>query len=200
MTQQVLDFLCAGVDEAGRGPLCAEVVAACVVLDPRRPINGLDDSKKLSARRREVLRLEIEAHALSWAIGIATVEEIDALNILQATLLAMQRAVDGIDPQLDVVKVLVDGNRAPRLRWPAEAVIGGDALWAPISAASILAKQHRDRLMIDHDKAHPGYGFAEHKGYGTAAHREAIARLGPSPIHRRSFEPVKSWLSAQKWS
>ena len=180
--------LLAGVDEAGRGPLAGPVVAAAVILDPRRPIAGLADSKKLGAARRERLFDEIRAKALCCAIAHATVAEIDALNILQATLLAMQRAVTGL--RLLPAKVLVDGNRLPRLAMRAEAVVGGDALVPSISAASILAKVHRDRWCAEIDAHWPQYGFAAHKGYGTAAHLAALREHGACEHHRRSFAPV----------
>lgn len=183
----------AGVDEAGRGPLAGDVVAAAVILDPGRPIPGLDDSKKLSAARREVLFDAICGRSLAWAVGRATVAEIDHLNILQATLLAMTRAVEGLSPAPDFA--LVDGNRLPRWSLAARAVVGGDALVPAIGAASILAKVTRDRDMAALAEAYPGYGFAAHKGYPTRAHREALARLGPCPAHRRSFRPVRECLT-----
>ena len=183
----------AGVDEAGRGPLAGPVVAAAVILDPARPIPGLDDSKRLSPRCREALDAEIRAHAAGWAIARVDVEVIDAINILEATMQAMSEAVARLDPAPE--QVLVDGNRCPALPCPARAVVGGDAGVAAISAASILAKVARDREMVEVDFRYPGYGFARHKGYGTRAHREALLRLGPSPIHRRSFAPVKSMLA-----
>lgn len=175
-----------GVDEAGRGPLAGPVVAAAVVLC-EGGIIGLDDSKKLSASRRKALEAQIKARC-RWAVGIADVAEIDRINILQATLLAMTRAVDalGCEPE----RVLVDGNRLPKWRYSAEAVVGGDALHPCISAASIIAKEHRDRLMRSYDAIHPGYGWASNKGYGSASHLEALRRLGPTPLHRRSFAPV----------
>jgi ribonuclease HII len=181
----------AGVDEAGRGPLAGPVVAAAVVLCDGG-ILGLDDSKKLSAKRRDVLEIEIKSRC-KWAIGIASVEEIDAINILQATMLAMSRAVDALvlRPQL----VLVDGNRLPIWRYHAEAVIGGDAIHPCISAASIIAKVHRDRLMVAADAEYPGYGWASNKGYGSAVHMAALEKLGPTPLHRRSFAPVAAMLS-----
>lgn len=182
------DGLLAGVDEAGRGPLAGPVVAAAVMLDPRQPIDGLADSKKLSARRREALFAEICAKALCCSVAHASVQEIDQLNILQATLLAMQRAVAGL--RLPPARVLVDGNRLPRLPMLAEAVVGGDATVPAISAASILAKVHRDRWCQQADADWPQYGFAAHKGYGTAAHLQALRQHGPSPWHRRSFAPV----------
>jgi ribonuclease HII len=181
--------LVAGVDEAGRGPLAGPVVAAAVILDARRPIRGLADSKVLTARRRERLFDEIRASALCVAVGQAGVDEIDTLNILQATLLAMQRAVAGL--RLVPARVLVDGNRLPALAVPAHAVVGGDASVAAICAASIVAKVTRDRLCAELDAAHPGYGFAEHKGYATAAHLDALRRHGPCAAHRRSFAPVR---------
>ncbi len=180
--------LVAGVDEAGRGPLAGPVVAAAVILDDLRPIKGLADSKKLTARTRERLYDEIRAYALCCSIGEASVEEIDRLNILQATLLAMQRAVAGL--RLKPVKVLVDGNRLPVLDVMAEAIVQGDAKVQAISAASILAKVHRDRWCEEIDLQYPHYGFAAHKGYGTAVHLQALREHGPTPWHRRSFSPV----------
>jgi ribonuclease HII len=180
--------LLAGVDEAGRGPLAGPVVAAAVILDELNPIEGLADSKKLTAARRERLYDEIRAKALCCAIAQASVEEIDALNILQATLLAMRRAVEGL--RLKPSKVLVDGNQLPRLSVLAEAVVRGDALVPAISAASILAKVHRDRWCLDYDREFPQYGFAAHKGYGTAVHLAALRAHGACPQHRRSFAPV----------
>ena len=177
--------LVAGVDEAGRGPLAGPVVAAAVILDDLHPIAGLADSKKLTAARREALFDEIRARALCFSIAEASVEEIDRLNILQATLLAMRRAVLGL--RLKPKMVLVDGNRLPTLDIPAEAIVKGDALVPAISAASILAKVMRDRMMRAYAEEYPEYGFDKHKGYGTAAHTEAILRYGPCPLHRRSF-------------
>ena len=178
----------AGVDEAGRGPLAGPVVAAAVILDPFNPIAGLADSKKLTALRREKLYDEIYAKALCCSIALATVEEIDRLNILQATLLAMKRAVEGL--RLKPHKVLVDGNQLPRLLMLAEAIVKGDALVPAISAASILAKVYRDRWCCDYDLQYPQYGFSGHKGYGTAAHLAALRQHGACPQHRRSFAPV----------
>jgi len=197
--QQVLDLgedrvIVAGVDEAGRGPLAGPVVAAAVVLAPGRPIEGLADSKKLSPSRREALARIIREQAAAWALGRAEVEEIDRLNVLQAAMLAMKRAVEALDPRPE--RVLVDGNRLPELAMPAEAIVGGDARVAAISAASILAKVARDREMIALDARYPGYGFARHKGYGTREHLEALKRLGPSPVHRRSFAPVRELIGA----
>jgi ribonuclease HII len=184
--------LIAGVDEAGRGPLAGPVVAAAVILDPRNPIEGLADSKKLSANQRERLFDLICARALCCAVGSASVEEIDAINILQATMLAMRRAVQGL--RLTPAKVLVDGNRIPVLNVRAEAIVGGDALVAEISAASIIAKVHRDRWCAQLDAQYPDYGFARHKGYGTAEHLAALRRLGACPEHRRTFAPVTEVL------
>lgn len=183
----------AGADEAGRGPLAGAVYAAAVILDPARPIEGLNDSKKLTARRREVLFDAIQAQALAWCIASASVEEIDRLNILQASMLAMQRAVAGLAhaPTL----VLVDGNRAPDFPCPARAIVGGDALEPAISAASILAKVARDRSMLELHALYPQYGFDKHKGYPTAEHLTALAEHGPCPEHRLSFAPVKRLLS-----
>ena len=180
--------LVAGVDEAGRGPLAGPVVAAAVILDERQPIVGLADSKKLSAARREALYDEIRAKALCCCVAQASVEEIDRLNILQATLLAMQRAVAGL--RLKPGLVLVDGNRLPLLEMRAEAIVKGDAKVAAISAASILAKVTRDRGLFQLDQQYPQYGFARHKGYGTAEHLQALRLHGPCPEHRSSFAPV----------
>jgi ribonuclease HII len=178
-----------GVDEVGRGPLAGPVVTAAVILDPARPIVGLNDSKKLSELRRESLAEEIVEKALAWSIGRAEVEEIDAINILQATMLAMRRAVASLPIRADYV--LIDGNRVPPgLNCPAEAVVKGDSRVAVISAASILAKVTRDREMVALDLQYPGYGLAQHKGYPTRAHVIALTELGVTPIHRRSFRPV----------
>lgn len=187
-------ILIAGVDEAGRGPLAGPVSAAAVILDPSRPIVGIDDSKKLSASRRASLDREIRARALAWAVAWATVEEIDRINILQASLLAMQRAVAAlaIRPQ----RILVDGNRCPAFGLEAQAVIGGDGLIPAIGAASILAKVARDRVMEQMDLDFPGYGFARHKGYPTRVHLAALRTLGACPHHRRSFGPVRAWLES----
>ncbi len=186
--------LIAGVDEAGRGPLSGPVVAAAVILDDLKPIKGLADSKQLTAKRREKLYDEIRAKALCCSIAEASVEEIDRLNILNATLLAMQRAVAGL--RLKPNKVLVDGNRLPPLDVLAEAIVSGDALVPAISAASILAKVSRDRQLEALDQRHPAYGFAKHKGYGTAQHLQALQQFGPLPEHRRSFAPVARALAA----
>jgi ribonuclease HII len=179
-----------GIDEAGRGPLAGPVVAAAVILDPARRIDGLRDSKALSAGRREELAQTIRERAVAFAVAQASVEEIDALNILQATLLAMRRAADAL--QVAAEYALVDGNRMPRLAIPGRAIVAGDALEPAISAASILAKTARDAMMRDFDAQHPGYGFARHMGYGTAEHLECLHRLGPCLLHRRSFAPVRS--------
>lgn len=187
--------LVAGVDEVGRGPLCGAVVAAAVILDPARPIEGLADSKKLSESRRDQLYDLICERALAWSIGRAEVDEIDRLNILHATMLAMQRAVAGLSPAPG--HALIDGNRCPQLPCSAEAVVKGDSKVAAISAASIIAKVTRDREMAELDRLYPGYGLAVHKGYPTPAHLEALARLGVSPIHRRSFGPVRRILEGQ---
>ena len=184
-------MLC-GVDEAGRGPLAGPVVAAAVILDPARPIAGLDDSKKLSARRREALAAEIRGTALAWAVAQASVEEIDRINILQASLLAMQRAVSALDERhgLPPERVLIDGNRSPTLPYPVEAVIGGDGRIAAIAAASILAKTVRDAGMIELHAIYPQYAFDRHMGYPTAQHLAALRAFGATPEHRRSFAPV----------
>ncbi len=181
-------ILIAGVDEAGRGPLAGPVVAAAVILDPARPIAGLADSKVLSEARREELANRIFKQSLAVGIGLAEAEEIDRINILQATFQAMRRAVDQLDPK--PVLVRVDGNRLPQLEQAARAIVGGDASDRAISAASIIAKTHRDALMRQLDLSYPGYGFARHKGYPTAAHLSALERLGPCPAHRQSFRPV----------
>lgn len=184
----------AGVDEAGRGPLVGTVVAAAVILDPNNPIAGLNDSKKLTEKKREKLFIEIQEKALAWAIAEASPAEIDELNILQASLLAMRRAVEALQVQPD--QVLVDGNKIPQgLLMPCEAVVGGDALHAEISAASILAKVTRDRQMLELDQKFPQFGFAKHKGYPTKAHFEAIALHGVTAEHRRSFGPVRKALA-----
>ncbi len=182
----------AGVDEVGRGPLAGDVVAAAVILDPQRPVSGLRDSKKLSEAKREALAEEIRERALSWSVARATVAEIDTLNILQASLLAMHRAVEGLSLQPGYV--LVDGNRLPRWNYPSEPVVKGDDRVPAIAAASILAKVQRDREMVALEAEFPGYGFAAHKGYPTAAHLEALRKLGVCPVHRRSFKPVRELL------
>ncbi len=190
--------LLAGVDEAGRGPLAGPVVAAAVILDATRPIVGLRDSKKLSAARRTALAAEIRECALGWAIAEASAAEIDTLNILQATLLAMQRALQQLSPK--PLHIIIDGNKAPQLTDLAanclvETLVRADDLVPAVSAASILAKTWRDALMSELDRDYPGYGLAQHQGYPTAAHLASLARLGPTPIHRRSFAPVRSCLN-----
>ncbi len=184
-----------GVDEVGRGPLAGPVVAAAVILDPRRPIPGLDDSKKLTEKRREALYDEILEKALAWSLGRAEVEEIDRINILRASLLAMKRAVAGL--AVTPGHALVDGNRLPELPCSAEAIVGGDGSVACISAASIIAKVSRDREMVALDARYPGYGLARHKGYPTRAHMEALGTLGVTEIHRRSFAPVRRLLETR---
>ncbi len=198
--QQNFDFssssqLVAGVDEVGRGPLAGPVVTAAVILDPANPIEGLADSKAMSEKRRERLFDEIKQKALAWAIGRCEVEEIDEFNILQATMTAMQRAVAGLSPQPQ--HAMIDGNRCPELPCSCEFVIKGDSKVAAISAASILAKVTRDREMVELDKQYPGYGLAGHKGYPTKAHVEALRELGVTPIHRRSFGPVRKVLEGE---
>lgn len=200
MTQMLMDWnlpegeeLIAGVDEVGRGPLCGAVVTAAVILDPLRPIDGLNDSKKLTEAHREALFPIIQERALAWAIGRAEVAEIDQLNILHATMLAMQRAVAGLTLRPD--RVLVDGNRCPVLPMPSEPVVGGDARVPAIAAASILAKVTRDREMQEMELLYPGYGIGKHKGYPTPAHLAALRQLGATPIHRRSFAPVREALA-----
>lgn len=190
------EFLIAGVDEAGRGPLAGPVIAAAVILDPRRPIAGLNDSKKLTEKRREKLFNEIRANALAWSVARATRDEIDKINILQASLLAMQRAVSNL--KIAPVKVLVDGNRSPMFACESEAIIGGDAIEPAISAASIVAKVLRDRLMVLLDKYYPQYGLAGHKGYPTASHVEALRQHGVTRIHRLSFGPVAAIKKASE--
>lgn len=182
----------AGTDEVGRGPLAGDVVAAAVILNPQKPIAGLADSKKLTEKRRNTLSEEIKQNALAWCIARASVEEIDRINILQASLLAMTRAVDGLSIPAEFV--LVDGNRLPKWSYASEAVVNGDARVECISAASIIAKVARDTEMQALDARYPEYGFAKHKGYPTKVHMEALQRHGPSAIHRRSFGPVKRLL------
>jgi ribonuclease HII len=184
--------LTAGIDEAGRGPLAGPVVVAAVILTPGKPISGLDDSKRLSAQRRETLFPLIKQHALAWAVVEIDVEEIDRLNILQATMAGMRRAVEALHPQPDLA--LVDGNRDPGLPCHTRTIIQGDRLEAAISAASILAKVHRDQLMIGLHEQYPQYGFERHKGYPTAEHLACLEHIGPCPQHRRSFAPVRRAL------
>ncbi len=189
--EPVIEFI-AGVDEVGRGPLAGPVVAAAVILHPQRPIEGLADSKKLSEKRREILALEIRERAFCWALGRAEPEEIDRINILQASLLAMQRAVAALTTQPTLA--LVDGNRAPQITCPVRTIVGGDASEPAISAASIIAKVSRDREMVELDGRYPGYGLAKHKGYPTKQHLQGLQLLGVTPIHRRTFAPVKRLL------
>jgi len=186
-------MLIAGVDEAGRGALCGSVFAAAVILDDKKPIAGLDDSKKLTALRRDTLYEQICTDALSFAIAYADVQEIDQINILQASMIAMQRAINNL--KIKAHKILVDGNKCPQVDVPCEAIIGGDAKVLAISAASILAKVARDREMIKLDKQYPNYGFAKHKGYGTKQHLQALQQFGASPIHRTSFAPIKNIIT-----
>lgn len=188
--------LIAGVDEVGRGPLVGAVVTAAVILDPNHPIQGLNDSKKLSEKKRLVLAEEIKKYALAWSLGRAEPEEIDRLNILNATMLAMQRAVKNL--KIPPHFVLVDGNRIPDLPMPAQAVIKGDSLVAEISAASILAKVTRDQEMCELDKKYPQYGFSQHKGYPTKLHLEKLSQFGILLEHRKSFAPVKKILAENK--
>ncbi len=189
---KIMQKIIAGIDEAGRGPLAGPVCAGCVILDPTKPIIGLKDSKQLSAKRRETLYEQIERDALCWSLGFASVAEIEQLNILQATLLAMKRAFDQLKIQPDLV--LVDGKDIPQIPGNVKAEIDGDNRIAEISAASIMAKVTRDRMMIELDYEYPQYGFAEHKGYGTKKHLEVLKKFGPSCHHRRSFAPVNVLL------
>lgn len=184
--------LVAGVDEVGRGPLAGPVMAAAVILDPNNPIEGLTDSKKLSEKKRQYLSNEIKNNALCWYIARSEPDEIDQFNILQASLLAMQRAVEGLSIQPQ--HCLIDGNKLPELKCSAEAIVKGDLIEPAISAASIIAKVARDLEMCEMDKIYPGYGFAQHKGYPTKSHREAIKVIGISKIHRKSFAPIRKQL------
>ncbi|MGJ8681750.1 ribonuclease HII [Paraglaciecola sp.] len=188
-----MNKILAGVDEVGRGPLVGDVVTAAVILDPNYQIAGLADSKKISEKKRNVLASEIKEHALAWSIGRASPQEIDKLNILHATMLAMTRAVDGLSIQPE--HVMVDGNRCPNWQYSSEAIIKGDGLIAEISAASIIAKVARDEEMVQLDKRHPEYGFAQHKGYPTKLHIAKLAELGPLAEYRMSFKPVQQSLS-----
>ena len=189
----VPEGLVCGIDEAGRGPLAGPVVAAAVILDPSRPIDGLNDSKKLSEKKRAALAVDIREKALAWCVAEASVEEIDTLNILHATMLAMTRAVAGL--QVSPERAMVDGNRCPKLAIPAEAVVKGDGKIASIAAASILAKTVRDTGMLELHRTYPQYGFDRHMGYPTAAHFAALEAHGASPVHRKSFGPVARQLS-----
>ncbi|MGR8997778.1 MAG: ribonuclease HII [Gammaproteobacteria bacterium] len=186
------NILVAGVDEAGRGPLAGPVVAAAVILDPLRPIDGLADSKILSEGKRNSLFKIIKENALSWSVAMSSVDEIDELNILQATLLAMQRAVNGLATQPD--EVLIDGNHLPRLSIPAQAIVKGDSRVKAISAASILAKVERDKIMLGYHIKYPDFSFHLHKGYGTRQHINEISQFGILPIHRKTFNPVKMMI------
>lgn len=188
-----MTILVCGVDEAGRGPLAGPVFAAAVILQDPPVIQGLADSKKLSAKRRDALAAEIKVRAECWAVASASVEEIDTLNILQASLLAMRRAVEALSMQPAAIQV--DGLHVPKVTMPAHAIVKGDATVPAISAASILAKVARDELLLDLHAAYPDYGFDRHKGYGTALHMAALRRLGPTPAHRRSFAPVRKALN-----
>ncbi len=201
-----MQLIC-GVDEAGRGPLAGAVYAAAVVLNPEKPIQGLADSKKLSEKKRDALALEIKAHALAWSIAYSTVEEIDEINILQASLLAMKRAIESIqanqsvqaslaDMQSIQLLVQVDGNQCPKVSLPCEAIVKGDSKVQAISAASILAKTARDAALYELDQQYPMYGFAQHKGYPTAAHMALLRQHGVSPVHRRSYAPVRALIQA----
>ncbi len=187
--------LTAGVDEAGRGPLAGPVIAAAVILDPTRDIKGIRDSKQLSSARREQLADDIRCHALAWSIARADVTEIDHLNILEATMLAMQRAVTSLS--IAPMRVLVDGNRCPALDYPVEAIVKGDQKVTAIAAASILAKVARDQEMVALDIQYPGYGLAQHKGYPTKSHLAALHERGVTPHHRRSYAPVKACLASR---
>jgi len=187
----IVEIIC-GIDEAGRGPLAGPVVAAAVILDKKRRINGLNDSKQLTEERRDILAARIKARAIAWGVGVATVEEIDTVNIRQANFLAMRRAFEQL--AVKPTHVLVDGNDPPPIHCKITCIIGGDAIETCISAASILAKTHRDAMMVELCAQYPGYGFSKHKGYSVAAHLEALRRLGPTPVHRRSFRPVREAL------
>lgn len=192
-----LNQLLCGVDEAGRGPLAGAVYAAAVILNPQRPIQGLTDSKKLTEKKRNALAIEIKQHAMAWAIASSSVEEIDTINILQASLLAMKRAVETMQAQFGITPdlVQVDGNKCPKINLPCEAIVKGDSKVQAISAASILAKTARDAELYELDKQYPMYGFAQHKGYPTAAHMVLLKQHGVSPVHRLSYAPVKKLLS-----
>lgn len=186
------NLLLAGVDEVGRGPLAGDVIAAAVILDPKVTILGLADSKKISEKKRQKLAIDIKDKSLCWSIARSTIEEIDLHNILEATMMAMKRAVDGL--KIIPEHVLVDGNRLPSWHYSSESIVNGDDNVSSISAASIIAKVYRDKEMCELDNLYPGYDFFSHKGYGTKKHLKAIKRLGPSAVHRKSFEPVKSMI------
>ncbi len=189
-------LLICGVDEAGRGPLAGAVYAAAVMLNPDRPIQGLADSKKLSEKRRDALAVEIKQHALAWAVASSSVEEIDRINILQASLLAMKRAIEAMQAQFNITPdlVQVDGNKSPQISLPCEAIVKGDSKVQAISAASILAKTARDAELYALDKQYPLYGFAQHKGYPTVSHMVLLQQHGVSPVHRKSYAPVRALL------
>jgi ribonuclease HII len=195
--------LICGVDEAGRGPLAGAVYAAAVILNPNHPIAGLADSKKITAKKRDALAIEIKQHALAWAIASSSVEEIDEINILQASLLAMKRAIETMQTEFSAalgahaILVQVDGNQCPKIGLPCEAIVKGDSKVQAISAASILAKTARDKALYELDKQYPMYGFAQHKGYPTATHITLLQQHGVSPVHRRSYAPVRKLLSEQ---
>ena len=185
--------LVAGVDEAGRGPLAGPVCAAAVILDPARPIEGLNDSKKLSAKQRDALEPLIKERALAWCVAWGSVEEIDEINILQSTMATMRRAVEGLSTKPD--SLIIDGTKVPQgLTMPAVAQPKADGTYEAVAAASILAKTARDRLLTEYETLYPGYGFAQHAGYGTALHLEAIERLGVTPVHRKTFNPIKTMI------
>jgi len=196
LIKRPFDFKIAGVDEAGRGPLAGPVVAAAVILDPMRPIDGLADSKKLSESKRNSLCRIIKEVSLGWSVAEASVDEIDELNILQATLLAMQRAINGLPVQPD--EVLIDGNQLPDLSMPAQAIVKGDSKVKAISAASILAKVERDKIMYDYHTKYPDFSFHLHKAYGTRQHLAEIEQFGYLSVHRRSFNPIKTMVSRQR--
>lgn len=189
-------YLLAGVDEAGRGPLAGPVIAAAVILDPARPIKGINDSKKLSESKREELAIAIREQAISWAVGRADVAEIDELNILHATMLAMSRAINGLSPAAE--HALIDGNRCPVLQCTSQAIVKGDQRVISIGAASIIAKVTRDHEMLVLHEKYPEYGFNQHKGYGTKIHMEALQKFGATVIHRRSFSPVRRVLEGSR--
>ena len=187
------DLILAGVDEAGRGPLAGDVIAAAVILCPKNKIPGLIDSKKLSEKNRQKFDAQIKHKSLCWSIARANTQEIETYNILEATMLAMKRAIEGLS--LSPEYIIVDGNRLPSWPYPSKALVRGDSIAPCVSAASIIAKVYRDKEMRDLDKIYPGYGFSSHKGYGTKEHIDAIKRLGPTPIHRKTFEPMKSIIT-----
>ncbi len=186
-------MIIAGVDEAGRGPLAGPVVSAAVILNPQSNLRGLNDSKKLSVNKRKLLSKEIKIHSVSWAIGIATAQEIDDINILRASLLSMERAIKNLSEVPE--KVIVDGQYTPEIDVPCEAIIRGDAIEKSIMAASILAKVERDKIMVKLDRKYPNYRFGQHKGYPTKLHMEALNEFGPCSEHRQSFKPIKNYLT-----